>query len=150
MENSEPVIIPPVQQPEKNRVDEQLEAINTNMQKLQTSIASLRTDFDKLRSQVVPKAIMGEVENKINTHTKTLDGIQRKMHELNCQITAFAQQPISNTLLDSLRTQLTQETMESVKKLVTSEITDVKSLIDDKVKELQTIIGNAKRVMLHR
>lgn len=150
MEGSEPVIIPPAPQQDKNRIEEQLEAINANMQKLQTSIVSLRADFDKLRSQVVPKAIMSEVESKINTHTKTLDGIQRKMHELNCQITAFAQQPISSTLLDSLRTQLTQETMESVKKLVTTEITDVKSIIDDKVKELQTLIGNAKRVMFHK
>ncbi len=150
---SETIIIPPAPQPDKNHTDEQLEAINNNLQKIQANMVAIRSDVDKLKATVadkVPKAVLSELEGKISTHTRTLDGIQRKMHELNSQITSFAQQPIANTLLDTLRTQLTQETMEAVKKHVANEISEVKTLIDDKTKELQNVICNAKRVMFHR
>lgn len=133
--------------------EQQLEQIQESINKLQTSVSNMRTDIEKLRVQVadkIPKAVLSEIEGKVNHHSKGLDAVSKKLFELQNNLTTFIQQPISHSLIDTLRTQLMQEISESIKKSLSDDISMVKSSFDDKIDETRKMINNAKRVMFSR
>lgn len=130
-----------------------VEQLQESINKLQSSITNMRTDIEKLRIQVadkVPKAVLSELEGKINHHSKGLDATSKKLFELQNNLTTFIQQPISHSLIDTLRTQLTQEITDSIKKSLFDDIEAVKTLFDEKIDETHKMINNAKRVMFSR
>ena len=133
--------------------EQQLEQLQESINKLQASVSNMRTDMEKLRVQVadkIPKAVLSEIEGKVNHHSKGLDAVSKKLFELQNNLTTFIQQPISHSLIDTLRKQLTLEISESIQKSLSDDIGIVKSSFDDKIDETRKMINNAKRAMFSR
>ena len=117
---------------------------------LRSSIAEMKTDLDKFKgmlSDKIPKAVMTELEFKINTHTKALDATAKKLFEVQNNVNAFVQQPVSHSLIESIRKQLTDEIMANTVALMDSRHEQICHLIDDKTSETRNLINNAKKFM---
>lgn len=139
--------------PEIQKLTDGYEKLVAENAKMQTTIASLRVDIEKLKGQLgekVQKAVLSELEGKINTHTKALDANQRKLFEVQNSLNTFVQQPISHTLVENIRKQLTEEIMTNVKALVEPMFDNVRKLIDDKNVETRSMINKAKTFMFHK
>lgn len=128
---------------------EKMQAENT---KLKSSIGDMRIDVDRLRAVISDKpskAIITELEGKIGIHTKALDVVSKKMYEMQANVTAFVQQPVSNTLLETLRKQLMDEIMANTRSLIEFQIEKTNRTFEDKIIETRGMINNAKRFMYH-
>ena len=133
---------------EFQKVSENVEKVMAEQSRLQTSASSLRSDIEKLRVTVaekVPKAVLNELEGKINAHTKALDTMSKKLFELQNSLNTFIQQPISHTLVDTMRRQLSEEILESVKILMNDQNEAMTKLIDGKITETRGMIQNIKK-----
>lgn len=132
---------------------ETIETFDMNeIAQMQTAMVSMRTDIDKLKNIVsdkVSKAVLSELEAKINTHTKSLDATTKKLFELQTNFNAFAQQPMSHTLIETIRKQLTEEIMENTRQIITEQTDRTRKLIDEKFMETRNMISNTKKFMYH-
>jgi hypothetical protein len=145
------------QQPEQDTINvskltENFDKLLAEHARMQSSVSSLRTDIEKIKTSVaekVPKAILTELEGKINNHTKALDTTSKKLFELQNNLNTFIQQPISHTLVDTMKQQITTEILDHIKILLTDQDEAVKQLIDDKIAETKHSIQNMKRFMYH-
>lgn len=118
--------------------------------KLTQTVNSLRIDIEKVKNQLsdkVPKAVLAELEGKINMHTKSLDVSSKKLFELQNNLTAYTNQPMSHTLIDTIRKQLTEEIMANTKALIDSQEEKMKQLIDEKNNETRLLVQNVKKFM---
>jgi len=148
-----PIILPAPQTETKHMTDDQFEKMMDMMNKLQTNVTSLRTDVEKLRTQMadkVQKAVLSEIESKITHHSKSIDATSKKLFDLQNNLSSFIQQPISHSLIDTLRTQIAQEITESIKKVVATDISELKTVVEEKITETKNMIQNAKRAMFAR
>lgn len=132
------------------KISENFDKLIAEHARMQSTITSLRTDIEKLKTSVadkIPKAIMTELEGKINNHTKALDTTSKKLFELQNNLNTFIQQPISHTLVDTMKQQITTEILDHIKVLLTEQDETIKKLIDDKITETKSSIQNIKRFM---
>lgn len=132
---------------------EKITQIQDSIVKMQQNISGIRSDVDKLKTQMIdklPKAVLSEVESKINHHSKAIETSSKKLFELQTNLSSFMQQPMSHTLIDTMRTQLTEEIIDTVKKMILAEVTSLKEMVDEKNIETRGIINNAKKVMFIR
>lgn len=132
------------------RLTELCEKISAENAKLRTNITEMRTDMDKMKSQLsdkISKAIIMELEGKINTHTKSIDATSKKLFEVQNNVNSFVQQPISHTLIDTIRKQLTEEILANTRSLIEYQTEKTHNLIDEKITETRNQINNAKRFM---
>lgn len=126
------------------------EKLSLELTKTQASFASLKTDLDKLKSIIsdkISKNVFVEIERKINVHTKTLDTYSKKIFELENNVNTFTQQPISHSVIDAIRKQLSDEIMANVTNLMEVQNEKTTKLIDDKTTETIKLINNAKKFM---
>jgi septal ring factor EnvC (AmiA/AmiB activator) len=120
--------------------------VNENV-KLQQSIAQLRTDIEKLKGQLndkVSKPLFTELECKMNQHTKSIDMCQRKNFEFGTKLEKFIDQPVSHTLVENIRKQLTDEIMTNIKAFVDPLFENTRKLIDEKNNETRLLINKTK------
>jgi chromosome segregation ATPase len=133
-----------------NQITEKFDKLSTEYSRLQTSVSSIRSDIEKIKTSLaekIPKAILSELEGKINTHTKALDSTSKKLFELQNNLNTFIQQPISHTLVDTMKQQITTEIVDQIKILLADQDETVKQLIDTKIAETKSSIQNMKRFM---
>lgn len=131
-----------------NNID--FDKISSDMIKLQASFTSLRTDLDKLKSVLsdkVSKSMFAEIESKINLHTKTLDSHSKKIFELENNVNTFTQQPISHSVIDAIRKQLSDEILTKITEMIDVQNEKTTKLIEDKNNETRLLINNAKKFM---
>lgn len=138
-------------------VSSEHDKVNINMseelKKISDNINKLRIDVDKLKSQMtekVPKTVLVELESKILNHTKVLDTTSSKLFELQKNLKEFINQPVSHTLMETLRKQLTDEITGNVKKMIESSSSAIMTIIDEKQLEIRELVNKAKRVMFSK
>lgn len=134
------------------KVSDEIQKLNADNTKLRTSIAEMRSEIDKLKAQLADKtskAVLLELEGKINTHTKALDATSKKLFEIQNNVNTFVQQPISHTLIDTIRKQLTEEIMANTRAIIEFQTDKTNQLIEEKNIEIRHLINNAKKFMYH-
>lgn len=115
---------------------------------LQTNIIGIRSDLDKLKMQIdnkVSKQVITELEGKIIQHTKSLDVMAKKMMDMQSNLREFSQQPISHTLIDTIKKQLTDEIMEKVLGSITESNEKLQKSFDEKITEIKNTMALTKR-----
>lgn len=135
---------------ELQRLNDNYEKLSADNAKMRASIAEMRQEIDKLKAQLADKtskAVLSELEGKINTHTKALDATSKKLFEVQNNVNAFVQQPISHTLIDTIRKQLTEEIMANTRSIIEFQTDKTNRLIEEKNIETRNLINNAKRFM---
>ena len=145
---AEPIITPI--EPQKN--NDVYEKVLEKQNKIQMDLSSIRSDLDKLKGQLtdkISKAVLSEIENKINNHTKALDATSKKLFDLQSNVNVFIQQPISHTLIDSIKKQLTDDILSTVKSLMTEQKEETQLLLEEAIKETRAQINNSKKFMYH-
>lgn len=128
-------------------------AILDELRHINENISKLRTDVDKLKTQMldkVPKSVLVELDSKILNHTKILDSNTSKLYELQKNVKEFVNQPVTHTIVDTLRKQLTEDVLTTVKKMLEVSADDIKGLIDIKINEVRGAINSAKRVLFYK
>ena len=137
---------------ELQKLNDNYEKVISDNTKLRASIMDMRSEIDKLKAQLankISKAVLLELEGKINTHTKALDATSKKLFEVQNNVNAFVQQPISYTLIDTIRKQLTEEIMANTRSIIEFQADKTNHLIDEKTIETRNMINNAKKFMYH-
>ena len=110
-----------------------------------TDIVSMKADIEVLKKQMndkVSKVVFGELENKIQTHTKVIDGTSKKMNDIKTNNMTI---PIS--AIDDMKKQIITEISETIGKLMTEYQVNVNRLIDGKFSDVHSQIANSKRAM---
>jgi hypothetical protein len=135
---------------EIKKLNDNYEKVIADNNKMRSQIAEMRSEIDKLRIQMAdktPKAVLLELEGKINTHSKALDATSKKLFEVQNNVNAFVQQPISHTLIDTIRKQLTEEILANTRSIIEFQTDKTNRLIEEKNMETRNMINNAKRFM---
>jgi hemerythrin-like domain-containing protein len=123
------------------------EKITIEHNKLQQNLIQLRADMEKLKGQINDKAsksLFTELEGKVNQHTKALDNSQRKIFEFGSKLDKFVEQPISHTLIENIRKQLTEEIMVNIKAVIDPLFANTHKLIEEKNNETRGLINKTK------
>lgn len=139
--------------PEIQKINENYDKILAENTKLKSDIASLRSDLEKLKGQMVDKIskpILIELEGKITNHGKAIETSQRKVSELQCSLLTYTQQPISHGIIENMRKQVTDDVIENMKKIFDPQFEGMKKLIEDKNNETRGLVNNAKRFMFQK
>ena len=135
------------QDDEINILTSECEKLSAENIKIQQNQTQLRADLEKLRGQLsdkVSKALLTELEGKINQHTKSLDICQRKIFEFGSKLDKFVDQPISHTLIENIRKQLTEEIIVNVKAYISPLFENTHKLIEEKNNETRCLINKTK------
>jgi len=120
---------------------------------IQDSVSSMKNDVEKLKSQVVdkvPKAVLAELESKLNTHSKSIESFSKKLYELQNNLNAFTQQPVTQIMIETIRRQLTEEIMANVTSMFNEHVAKTNASVEAKHDELKSILQNTKRFVFHR
>jgi hypothetical protein len=126
---------------EKNSVDPAM---------LLSTVTGIKSDVDKLKGQIsdkITKAVLAEFECKINSHTKALDATSKKLFEVQTNVNTYVQQPLSHTLIDTIRKQLVSEITANTNSVIELQTEKLIKLVDERNKEAYNRINNAKKFM---
>jgi len=129
-----------------------ISSLQSNIDKTQTAISETRTNIDKLKTQLnekTPKVIFSELETIVKTHTKAIDATSKKLFEVQNNVMLFTQQPVSHTIIDTIRRQLTEEIMANTRAIIDEQTTITHNLIETKNTEVRGMINNVKRFAYH-
>ena len=119
-----------------------------DVNKLDESIAILRNDVEKIKQQVVdkvPKGVLAELEGNLNNHSKLIESFSNKLYELQNNLNTFTQKPVTQIMMETMRSHLTEEIMANVTAMFDDYVEKNNQDIEDKHKELKQIIQNTKR-----
>lgn len=131
-------------------ISQKLTQLNDTINKFQISINSFKQDNDKMKGQItdkISKAVLVELENKVNTHGKALEATTKKLHEMQQGLNAFIQQPISSGVIDKLRKQIVDEIMMNVNKIMASNNDTNKKFIDEELEKVKGVVNNSKKFL---
>lgn len=128
--------------------DEGLKKLMEDNTKLNTNLAMMKVDIDKLKTQMndkVSKMILSELESKINAHSKAIESLSRKLYEINNNVNTFVQQPVSQTLIETMKKQLSNDILHALQPIIEHKNMEINKNFDDKITELRNQINNTKK-----
>jgi predicted translin family RNA/ssDNA-binding protein len=117
------------------------------------SISSMKNDIEKIKAHVVdkvPKAVLAELESKLNNHSKSIDSFSKKLYELQNNLNAFTQQPVTQIMIETIRKQVTEEIMANVTSMFEEHVKKTNTAVETKHDELKSILQNTKRFVFHK
>lgn len=120
---------------------------------LYDSIKTIKSDLEKIKEKSVDKfvrSVISQLEDTVRTHTKSIDNISKKMFELQTNLTSYVQQPISHTLIETIRKQLTDEILANTKEIIDARSSEILHIVDEKIDETRKQINNTKKFMFYK
>lgn len=131
-------------------MEAEINKITESLNKIQISLNTTKQDVEKLKIQhmdKVSKGVFVELENRVNTHSKGLESISRKVNELNTSFKAFSEQPISFAVIEGIQKHVEETMLREVKILIDSYTNELRRLIDEKNAETRQMVQNTKKFM---
>lgn len=119
--------------------------------RLNATVNSLKIDVETMKKQLadkVSKAVWGELENKILTHTKALDGTAKKMNDIQTNVVGVGQS-LTYPAIEAMKKQIVDEMTATINTLMTTYQEKTNKMIDERIGVINTQLTNAKRVMFH-